>query len=221
MVCGSDMMKFLWCLLLCSALSACGTVPSDCAPPAKGDVVYVVGQGWHAELGIPVVQLDKNMQYFKKVFHGARVIMFGYGKRTFFTAQAHSLNEYILGPVPGPAVIHAVGLYVTPLEAYPPEDTVVLALPPGGSHALSQYIWNDFVKGANGKPAFVSRSSDPDGMFYDSVSEYNLFHTCNTWTAEALQAAGLPVSGDNVVFSGQVMDRVDAAAESQCGAMGK
>jgi hypothetical protein len=62
----------------------------------------------------------------------------------------------------------------------------------------------------------VAPSTDPDGLFYAAQSEYNLFHTCNAWTADALHEAGLPISGDNVIFSGQVMSRVDEAAESQC-----
>ena len=30
-------------------------------------------------------------------------------------------------------------------------------------------------------------------MFYLAEGEYSLFNTCNSWTAKALQAAGLPI----------------------------
>jgi hypothetical protein len=178
--------------------------------------VYVVEQGWHAEIGIPVEELGKDLAFYREVFSGARVIMFGYGKKTFFTAPPDTISEYFLGPVPGPAVIHVVGLRITPLKAYPPEDTVTLALPPGGSQALSAYIWKDLAKGASGKPIMVAPSTDPAGLFYAVESEYNPFHTCNTWTADALHAAGLPLSSENIIFSGQVMARVDETAENQC-----
>lgn len=208
-------MKHLCLLLIAFALAACSGWTPPCPPPASGDLVYVVGQGWHAEIGIPVEELDDGLRFYRDVFPGARVVIFGYGKKTFFTAHAETVSEYILGPVPGPAVIQAFALNVTPLEAYPREDTTVLRLPPDGAHALSAYIWQDLVK-ENGKPKIAARGSEPDGMFYEAVSEYNLFHTCNTWTAEALHAAGLPISADGIVFSGQTMDRVDAAAEDQC-----
>jgi hypothetical protein len=208
--------KRLYLLLPALFLSACSSVAPPCAPAAAGDVVYVVEQGWHAEIGIPVEELDKNLRFYRRVFPGARVIMFGYGKKTFVTAPAETLSEYFLGPVPGPAVIHVVGLRVMPPEAYPPESTVTLALPPGGSRALSEYIWKDLAKDASGKPVVVAPSTDPDGLFYAAQSEYNLLHTCNTWTADALHASGLPVSGGNVIFSGQAMARVDDVAASQC-----
>jgi hypothetical protein len=197
-------------------MTACSTVAPVCPTAPTGDIVYVVGQGWHAEIAVPVEELDSNLHFFRDLFSGARVLMFGYGKKTFFTAPAHSLSEYMLGPIPGPAVIHAVGLRVTPLEAYPPEDTVTLTLPPGGSHALSEYLWNDLVKGIDGKPIIVAHSSSPDGLFYAAESEYNLLHTCNAWTVEALQAAGLPLSDGDVVFEHQAMNRVNQVAESQC-----
>ena len=91
-----------------------------------------------------------------------------------------------------------------------------LALPMGGSRALSAYIWNDLVKDTTGKPLVVAHSTDPDGLFYAAQSEYTLQHTCNRWIADALHDAGLAVSGDNVIVSGQVMTRVDKAAQSQC-----
>jgi uncharacterized protein (TIGR02117 family) len=209
------MVRYLY-LFLALALSACSSVAPSCVLPTAGDVVYVTGQGWHAEIGIPVEELDGNLRFYRKVFSGARVILIGYGKKTFFTAPPDTISEYLIGPVPGPAVIHVVGLRVTPMVAYPPENTVTLVLPPGGRKALSDYIWNDLTKDAAGKPMVVAPSTDPDGLFYAAQSEYNLFHTCNTWTADALHEAGLPISGDNVIFSGQVMARVDDAAQSQC-----
>jgi uncharacterized protein (TIGR02117 family) len=210
------MSKRLYLLFIILAVSGCGSVAPPCAPPAAGDIIYVVDQGWHAEIGIPARELGKDLAFYRKIFPGARVIMFGYGKKTFFTAPPDTISEYILGPFPGPAVIHVVGLTVTPVEAYPPESTVTLRLPPGGARALTSFIWQDLSKDESGKPEEVARSSDPDGLFYAAQGEYNLFHTCNTWTADALHDAGLPISGDGVIFSGQVKTRVGAAAESQC-----
>src|SRR5271165_1584522 len=40
------------------------------------------------------------------------------------------------------------------------------------------------------------------------------FHTCNTWTAEALRAVGLPVNAAGVVFAGQVLDQLPPLAEA-------
>ena len=203
-------------LILGLGISACSSAMEPCPSLPAGEVVYVVEAGWHVEIGIPVEELGDGLAVYRTIFPGARVLMVGYGKQTFFTAPPDAISEYFLGPFPGVAVIHVVGLNVTPVEAYSPGETVTLMLPPGGARALSNYIWQDLSKDKSGEPEEVARSTDPDGLFYAAQSEYNLFHTCNTWAAEALHEAGLPVSGDGVIFSGQVMAQVNAAAESQC-----
>jgi hypothetical protein len=144
--------------------------------------------------------------------------MFGYGKRTFMTAQADRASEYLLGPFPGPAVIETVGLRSLPPAAYGPEGMVALALPAGGAAALSAFIWNDFARDRTGAPRLVGPGRYDGSRFYDAVSGYNLAHTCNTWIADALHEAGLPIQSDGVVFSGQAMSRVDRAAAAQCSA---
>ena len=179
-------------------------------------MVYVVSHGWHAELGIPVAELGPDLAFARALFPGARVLMFGYGKKTFITAPPDTISEYFLGPFPGPAVIQIVGLNVTPDDAYDAGDTVRLALPPGGSAALSHFIGQDIAKDKTDEPVLVSHSSDPAGLFYAAQSHYNLLHTCNSWTADALHAAGLPISGDGVIFSSQIMARAEAAAGNQC-----
>jgi len=198
-------------------VSACGSVARPLCPPSMtGDVVYIVGQKWHVEIGIPVEELDENMSFFRKVFPSARVIMFSYGKKTFFIAPAHAVTDYLLGPFPGPAVIQVVGLSVTPVEAYLPENTATLLLPANGGHSLSAHIWKDIVKDASGKPKMVAYSHNPAGLFYEAQSEYSLFHTCNTWVAEALHDSGFSVSSDNVIFSSQIMARIAETAVEQC-----
>jgi hypothetical protein len=178
--------------------------------------VFVVEQGWHVELGIPVDELDAHLAFLKAVFPGARSIMFGYGKKTFITAPPETVSEYILGPVPGPAVVQVMGISVLPSEAYTAGETVELALPPHGAEALSDYIWDDLRKDDRGKALIAARGDDPASLFYASGSQYNLLHTCNTWAADALQAAGLAVSPDGVIFSGQAMNRSTVAAIAQC-----
>jgi hypothetical protein len=43
----------------------------------------------------------------------------------------------------------------------------------------------------------------PVPSFYDSTGTNKLIHTCNTWTAEVLRVAGLPVTAAGIVFAAQ------------------
>ncbi len=197
-------------------LSSCATPPPACPPPSNHPVIWVLSRGWHTQIGLSAGELSGGLTVFRQIYPGMRAIMFGYGKRTFMTARADRASEYVLGPFPGPAVIETVGLQSLPPDAYGPDGMVALALPPGGAAALSAFIWNDLARDSSGAPRLVGPGRYAGSRFYDAVSGYNLAHTCNTWIADALHAAGLPVSGDGVVFSGQAMSRAEDAAAAQC-----
>ncbi|HEY5300760.1 MAG TPA: DUF2459 domain-containing protein [Acetobacteraceae bacterium] len=191
------------------AVGACTASPPACSlgEPAT-DAVYVVSRGWHVEIGLATDDLAGPLTVFRDIFPKARALMFGYGKKTFFTARVDTLSEYVLGPFPGSAVIQVTGLAVLPPYAYPTSDVMVLRLPPDGARALSSYIWNDLGKDRAGGPRLVAPGNFPGSVFYAARSSYSLTHTCNTWAADALHAAGLPISGAGVTFSGQTVTRV-------------
>jgi hypothetical protein len=203
-------------LFTLAALASCaGSTPRTCAP-AGTDMIYVVSRGWHTEIGIPADRLDGPLGIFRQLFPGAQAVMFGYGKRTFMTAPADTISEYVLGPVPGPAVIEVFGLRVMPPQAYGTQDMVALPLPRSGARALSAFLWDDLARDHTGAPLLVAPGFFPGSRFYAARSRYSLGHTCNTWVAAALHAAGIPVDPDGVVFSGQTMARAADAAAAQC-----
>ena len=200
-------------LAIAVLLAGCsGPEPASCpAPLPMAEYVYVRSHGWHVDIGLSAGSVTGPLAVFRDIFPGARALMFGYGKRTFFTARADTFSEYLLGPVPGPAVIQVTGVGSNLVDAYPPGDLLVMRLPQGGATALSDFLWHDIVLDAVGQPRLVGPAGFPGSQFYDAVTGYSLAHTCNTWAANALQAAGLPVQGDGVMFSGQVVARVTEA----------
>lgn len=50
-----------------------------------------------------------------------------------------------------------------------------------------------FARDAAGNPKAVGAGRYGGGRFYASVESYHLLHTCNTWVARRLVAAGLPL----------------------------
>jgi hypothetical protein len=210
-------LNFLAFAIMAAAVAACATVPPNCRlPAADGNIAYVVSQSWHVDIGLPADRLEGPLAIYREIFPGAKVVMFGYGKRTFMTAPPDTISEYLIGPLPGPAVIFITGLKVLPADAYSGAGTIELALPPDGARKISDFIWDDLSKDTAGKPRLVAKGDV--GLFYAANSGYNLLHTCNTWAVDALAAAGLPVSSSGVVFSGQAMGRAGNAAAGQCAA---
>ena len=200
-------------------LGACASATFDqtaACPTPDENTVFVVSRGRHVEVKLPASQLSGALAVYRDIFPGARTVMFGYGKRTFLTAPPDTISEYLLGPVPGPAAIQVTGLAATPIEAYPPEATRPLELPPGGARALSAFIADDLARDRAGEPQLLGPGPFPGSLFFGATSGYSLAHTCNTWAANALAAAGLPISADGVLFSGQVVKQVAVVKTGQC-----
>jgi hypothetical protein len=54
--------------------------------------------------------------------------------------------------------------------------------------------------------------------YYESVQRYSALHTCNTWAAEALKSAELPVSSSGVEFAWQLWEQVRRLENTSPGA---
>lgn len=172
----------------------------------------MVDHGWHTDIGIPAGRIAGPLARFRSVFAGARALVFSFGKRTFMTAKVDRWEEYLLGPFPGPGAILVTGLAVLPDQAYPGADAVALPVPAGGMAALSRFLWRQFARDSVGEPKLIARGPSTGSLFYAASVPYGFDHTCNAWTAEALQAAGIAIRPAGVVFSGQVMGRARRAA---------
>src|SRR5258708_7785642 len=180
--------------LLLSLLAGCAYPELPTCNPAENGapVAWVVDHGWHTEIGLPAEQVTGPLAIYRSIFPGVRTLMFGFGKRTFITAKVQTASELIMGPLPGPAVIQVTGLSVPPGQAYAGR-TIRLALPPGGSKRLSEFLWNAIGQAASGGPRLGADRLFPGTLFYAASRRYNLTYTCNTFTADALQQAWLPV----------------------------
>jgi hypothetical protein len=193
-------------LLLLVGLGGCAGAPPPCAPAPvpQADIVYVVRHGWHTDLAIPSRVLRGNMTVFRRIFPGLEVLVVGFGKRTFMMAPVTTSGDLLVGPFPGDGTVLIVGLKGSPDQAYEDGLEVTLKLPPGGAERLSNFLW-DTLKIEHGAPVPLREGFFPGSVFYATRTDYAGTYTCNTWTADALRAAGLRVSPFGVVFAGQTM----------------
>jgi hypothetical protein len=113
--------------------------------------------------------------------------------------------------LPGPGAVLLTGLSATPAEAFGAGNVQPLRVSRAGFARLQAFLWRSLVpEGEAARP--LAEGPYPGSRFYASGVTYAGFYTCNTWTAEALAQAGLPVSPAGVVFAGQVMAQARKAA---------
>ena len=195
-------------LLGAAALAGCATAPlplMDCAAAPGGPRIWLAERAWHTEIGVPTTALQGPLAQFAPRFRDASVLMFGFGKRHFMLATPPSLGDYLVGPLPGAAAMEISGMTAPPLE-----DAMILALgvSPEGIARLCAAIWASFLPG----PVLIE--ARPRSLFYEASRGYSLAYTCNTWAAEMLAIAGLPVRPEGVVLSRGVMSQIPRCQRS-------
>ena len=194
--------------LLAILLAGCADRPLPiCGQAVSAPLsVEVVDHGWHTDLALTADGLTGGLAVFRQMFPGLRVLLVGFGRRSFMTSPARGLGDYLVGPFPGGAVLLVAGLSAAPARAYDDGGTVAtIALTAAQRDRLDRFVWDTFAHDARGRPEPIGPAFFRGGVFYAARPGYSGINTCNTWTTAALQAAGLDASPFGVVFAGQAM----------------
>ncbi len=83
-----------------------------------------------------------------------------------------------------------------------------------GLEGLRAYLRNAAQRNADGSPISLGAGPYEGGAYLSATAAYSLVYTCNTWTADALRHAGLPLA-PVAVFSDDIMVQVRRIAAEQ------
>ena len=193
------------------------------APPAqpyletepRNEVIYVVAGGWHTELALPIWAIGGPLAVLKPGFAKARYLVFGWGARDYYMARDPGLGDLLRAVVPGPAVLLVIPLESSPETFAGAANTYPVPVSRGGAEHLSRFLWAYLTKDAAGAPRRVGAGPYSGSVFYASGGTFDLAHTCNTWTAEGLRAAGAAVNPAGVIYAAQLLDQLSRSATAR------
>ncbi|MGC2204131.1 MAG: DUF2459 domain-containing protein [Stellaceae bacterium] len=169
--------------------------------------------GWHTELGLPLAEISGPLAALKPEFPSAHYLVFGWGARDYYMARNPGIGDVLRAIVPGPAVMLVIPLQIPPAAFFGASNVFVIRVSRHGIERLSELLSNSLAPGNEGAPRRIGAGPYSQSVFYASTGTYSLSHTCNTWTAEALRVAGLPVNASGVVFASQVLDQLSPLLE--------
>lgn len=201
-------------LLVCGGWLAGCTVP---ALPYGDATLYVVGRGWHTDIGIPVEDAGP-LATLERDFPGVRIMVFGFGERDYYMAQEGNIFAMLKALLPSESAILLTALRAPPEQAFAEHEVATLHLPRAKVQFIASLIWQALETLPDGTAVQLGPGPYPGSMFYASSETYDAFNTCNTWTARMLRDGGVPVNPHAVLFAGQVMQQVAWIAAMQAGA---
>jgi uncharacterized protein (TIGR02117 family) len=204
--------------LLLALLAACVSPPRrppalQALPsgPAAGSAalatIYLVKQRWHTGVGFAAKDLEPPLASMRMAFPGARYLLFGFGDRHYLLSRHQGIGVLLAALWPGPGVILVTGVTTSLQESFGSHNVARLGVGLAQARELERFVRRSLAP-AGGAPALLAPGPYGASLYYASTQRYSALHTCNTWTAEALRAASLPVSSTGVEFAGQVWAQV-------------
>jgi hypothetical protein len=166
-------------------------------------VIYVIKRKWHVDIGFAATDLQSSLASLRADFPAARYLVFGFGDRHYLLDQDRGFGGMLAALWPGSGLVLATGLTATMQAAFGEDNVIEIPVTAAQARNAQDFVWNSLS--AQHGAVTPLRAGPYDGSLYYSASQgYSVVHTCNTWAAEALHAANLPVHGVGVALAGQV-----------------
>lgn len=195
-------------------VASCGQMPrQEVRTPATGTMsgpsvtVFVIRRSWHTDIGFEVADLRPPLASLDSGLPGARFLLFGFGDKRYLMTHAAGVKRLLGAVWPGEGLVLLTGLKVTPETAFGANSVVRLTVTDSQAQALEEFVWRSLATD-KGEATLLAPGPYEGSAYYASSVRYSGLHTCNTWTAEGLHAAGLPIHSFGVEFASQVWGQV-------------
>jgi hypothetical protein len=204
-----------WAMTPSMVLCAENGMQTTGGSPQESEFIYVARRGWHIDIGFAVNALEPPLQSVGAQFPGARYVFFGFGDKHYLLARNRN-GPVLLGALwPGPGMILATVLNSTPQAAFGAAHVISLAVTPSQARHAQAFIQQSLHQQSFASNAVVPYAQGPyeGSLYFAAKPSYSAFHTCNTWVAEALKTAPLPIHSVGVIFAGQLWGQVRRLAQ--------
>jgi uncharacterized protein (TIGR02117 family) len=189
------LLYFLAALLL-------GAIPANRSwvEPNEGVTIFLRTNGVHTWIVVPKVTPEMDWRPYAPGAHvrdprwqAGDHLALGYGNRTFYLetptwGDLTMKNAFLAMFGQGRSLIHADHTHRPGAN----EWQRPLRITRQQYASLAAHMAKSFQRDAQGRTMPVlGRGYGDSDMFYEAVGGYNAFYTCNSWTGEALRAAGI------------------------------
>ena len=204
---------FLGLLVTFSSAKAEWTCLPD-APTCKS--VYILHDTWHAAIVLRAGDISPDTLPELGDFPEAEFVEFSWGDKDYFPDPHAGVFAALRAAFwSNGSVLHVVGFRGDLKTFYRGAAMTEVRLAPASFDRLTNFISQAFSR-----PDTRGRSQPSPGLFahsrfYPSTHRFSVFRTCNTWVAEALESAGLPVSPRQVFTAANLETQMAGLGESK------
>lgn len=185
----------LVCLLSsCASRQAKVSIPVSAAP----HIIYLVYRHWHTSIVLDARQLALHSPLLAEQVRGEDYARIGWGDGDYFTGKSKSWGSASKALVASRySALQLLTYSAQGLQEIPADTIVPLAIGEQGLQQLINMIEASIALDKQLQPIQLPATAaegEEVGVFFRATGRYGLFYNCNSWSAEALQRAGLPLA---------------------------
>jgi uncharacterized protein (TIGR02117 family) len=171
--------------------------------------VFIVHNDWHAAIVLSKGDISLDALPELSDFPSAKFIEFSWGDQDYFPDPNSGFWAALrAGFWSRGSVLHLVGFSADIAQFYGGAEIFELRLAPAAHRQLIGFISQSFARSNSHNRAQASPGLFAYSRFYPSTTKFSALRTCNTWIAEALAAAGIPISPGSVLTAGSLASQL-------------
>ena len=170
---------------------------------SEAATIYVARRGWHIDIGMAAADLSASLNQAGAPLPGSKYIFFGFADKHYLLAANHHAPVLLSALWPGASILLTTGLANSPDAAFGSPHVIRLQVAKDQMRDLQAFIWRS-LRTQDGVLKVYRAGPYEESVYFLATQKYSALHTCNTWGAEALRAAGFHVHTAGVIFAGQL-----------------
>jgi len=171
--------------------------------------IFVVHDRWHSAIVIRTADILMTAVPEAKDFSSAEHLEFSWGDKDYFPNPDPGLGLAFKAAFwSSGSILHLVGINGAVANSYTGAEVIEAGLSHQGLERLLGFISATFSRPQPGVATHSQPGLFPNSRFYPARGKFSLFRNCNTWVAEALRSAGLPVNSGLITTASSVGNQV-------------
>lgn len=161
--------------------------------PAK--TIWITGNGWHTGIILQSDLVPSTLKFLLSEFSTQPYVEIGWGDREFYQSSGYSWIKGIKALFfSSGAVLHVSGLNHSEFLSLLKGTLITVQISDTAFQKLIGHIIDTVTLNASHEAVVLGNSLYGKGHYYAASGDFSIFHTCNSWTAAALQSADCAIS---------------------------